>query len=95
MCGLHVCLCFPCSAHKHNFFVVLQGLKYKPEASDLSKEKIASFVESFLSGDLKPFLKSEDVPEDWDAKPVKVLTGKNFKEVALDDTKNVFVEFCK
>jgi protein disulfide-isomerase A1 len=32
-------------------------------------------------------------PDDWDAKPVKVLTGGNFAEVALDPTKSVFVEF--
>lgn len=38
---------------------------------------------------------SEEVPADWDAKSVKVLVGKNFKEVALDKSKNVFVEFCK
>ena len=38
---------------------------------------------------------SEDVPEDWDAKPVKTLVGKNFAEVALDTTKDVLVEFCK
>ena len=38
---------------------------------------------------------SEEVPSDWNSKPVSVLVGKNFKEVAFDETKKVFVEFCK
>jgi protein disulfide-isomerase A1 len=36
---------------------------------------------------------SEEIPEDWDSKPVKVLVAKNFREVVLDDTKDVLVEF--
>lgn len=69
--------------------------KFKPDSNDISEEKIAEFVTSYNGGKLKPFLMSEDVPADWDSKPVKVLVGKNFNEVAFDETKNVFVEFCK
>lgn len=73
----------------------LQGLKYKPEESGVEADAVNAFVSAFLSGELKPFLKSEDVPDNWDAENVKVLVGKNFKEVALDDDKHAFVEFCE
>jgi len=67
--------------------------KFKPETGDLTTDAIKSFVNSVLDGKIKPHLMTEDVPEDWDAKPVKVLVGKNFDEVAKDENKGVLVEF--
>jgi len=68
-------------------------LKYKPESGDLNEENFRAFLQKFKAGELKPHLKSQALPEDWDAQPVKVLVGSNFEEVALDATKDVLVEF--
>lgn len=67
--------------------------KYKPDNDDVTPEAVTGFVQSVLDGKIRPHLMSEDVPEDWDKKSVKVLVGKNFAEVARDENKDVFVEF--
>merc|ERR1711931_326014 len=67
--------------------------KYKPEVGTLDEQNIRAFVSGFLEGSLKQHLLSEDIPEDWDKEPVKVLVGKNFDEVAKDAAKHVLVEF--
>merc|ERR1712048_1505564 len=59
----------------------------------LSDANMRSFIKQYMDGSLKPHLMSQDVPEDWDKEPVKVLVGKNFVEVALDTNKDVLVEF--
>lgn len=67
--------------------------KYKPATNDLSPEAVKSFVEDFMAGKLKQHLLSQDLPEDWDKNPVKVLVASNFDEVALNPEKDVLVEF--
>ncbi|XP_067860036.1 protein disulfide-isomerase [Heptranchias perlo] len=67
--------------------------KYKPETEDITVENVRGFCNKFLDGKLKPHLMSQDVPEDWNKTSVKVLVGKNFEEVAFDETKDVFIEF--
>jgi len=67
--------------------------KYVPETAGIETANINTFVTAFLDGSLKPFLMSQEIPEDWDKNPVKILVGKNFAEVALSADKNVLVEF--
>lgn len=67
--------------------------KYKPSSDDLSAENLQKFVQDFLDGKLKQHLLSQELPEDWNKEPVKVLVAENFDSVALDESKSVLVEF--
>lgn len=67
--------------------------KYKFESTEMTTSVLEDFVQSFFDGKLKAHLLSQEIPEDWDKNPVKILVGKNFDEVAKDQSKTVLVSF--
>lgn len=58
----------------------------------LTEQEVGAFVEGFLSGKMKPSVKSEPVPEKNDG-PVTVIVAHNYEDVVLDNTKDVLVEY--
>lgn len=68
-------------------------LKYPlAQSEEVTPETISAWVEKYVAGELQPELKSEAIPEPND-EPVTVVVGKNFEEVVLDESKDVFIEF--
>jgi len=67
--------------------------KYRSEvaAADLTVESVTKFVDDVKSGAISPYLKSAE-PEANDG-PLTVVVGTNFKELVLDETKDVLVKF--
>ncbi|KAJ1409202.1 Thioredoxin-like superfamily [Sesbania bispinosa] len=58
---------------------------------EVTVDKIKSFGEDFLEDKLKPFFKSDPVPESNDG-DVKIVVGNNFDEIVLDESKDVLLE---
>ncbi|KXS15919.1 protein disulfide isomerase [Gonapodya prolifera JEL478] len=70
------------------------NLKYVfDKTKAIVQEELSAWVEAFTKGELKPHFKSQDEPEEPFEGNVRVVVGSNFKEVVLDSSKDVFVEF--
>uniref|UniRef100_A0A8B9CDE2 Protein disulfide isomerase like, testis expressed n=1 Tax=Anser brachyrhynchus TaxID=132585 RepID=A0A8B9CDE2_9AVES len=67
--------------------------KYKMPADEVTVENLRHFCQSYLDGKAKLHLSSEEITEDWDKMPVKVLVGKNFNRIVFNKTMTVFVMF--
>ena len=67
---------------------------YGPDIGGIEEGQVRKFLTDYLDGKLIPrkWLKSQEVPSDWDKNPVKVLVGRNFHEV-INGEKTVFVMF--
>eukprot|EP01087_Luapelamoeba_hula_P023916 TRINITY_DN892_c0_g1_i1.p1 TRINITY_DN892_c0_g1~~TRINITY_DN892_c0_g1_i1.p1 ORF type:complete len:485 (-),score=79.00 TRINITY_DN892_c0_g1_i1:80-1534(-) len=70
-----------------------QGHKWPfDDKQTFNAENLAKFVDGVVDGSISPFFKSEPIPETND-EPVKVVVGKSFESIVLDETKDVLVEF--
>lgn len=59
---------------------------------DITADSIIQFYEDWVNKRLKPIFKSAEVPESND-EPVKVIVGTTFKDIVLDESKDVLMEF--
>jgi protein disulfide isomerase family A protein 3 len=62
-----------------------------PLNKEFSVENLKQFVEDVLAGKVEPYMKSEPVPENQE--DLKVAVGRNFKELVIDNDKDVLIEF--
>ena len=74
-------------------FEVESSSKYLSMSTNIDTKEMEAFAQKYVDGKLKKTLKSEPLPDDWDHKPVKVLATANFRKVAMDKTKDVFIMF--
>ncbi|OIW09142.1 hypothetical protein TanjilG_11280 [Lupinus angustifolius] len=58
---------------------------------EVTVDNIKVFGENFFEDKLKPFFKSDPVPESNDG-DVKIVVGNNFDEIVLDESKDVLLE---
>lgn len=81
-------------ADKFPAFAIQETVKEEkyPYDGQITEKKIAAFVKDFADGKLAPSIKSEPVPEKQDGS-VTVLVATTFKELVLDNDKDVLVEF--
>lgn len=70
----------------------MKKFSFPGKTESITVESISEFVKDFKSGSLQPFLKSQDIPED-NNEPVKVVVGKNFNEIVINNDKDVLIEF--
>jgi protein disulfide-isomerase A1 len=66
--------------------------KYPFEGNDLTEKKIGAFVKDFVAGKISPSIKSEPIPETQEG-PVVVVVANSYKDIVLDDSKDVLIEF--
>ncbi|KAH3759155.1 protein disulfide isomerase [Pelomyxa schiedti] len=82
------------ASHHLPAFVLTNGmLRFTMEDTEsIDKSMLTTFVDSFLSGNLKPTILSQPIPTTNDG-PVFTIVGNTFNEVVDDPTRDVLVKF--
>lgn len=77
-----------------NVVILAGNSKYKSgtKMAKFDAEAVKAFVQQFKDGKLEEYIKSEPVPAN-NNEPVKVVVGKNYKQIVDDTTKDVLIEF--
>lgn len=70
----------------------MKNQKFPFTGTKLSEKLVSKFVQDYVDGKVEPSVKSEPIPEKQDG-PVMVIVAKNYKDIVLDDKKDVLVEF--
>lgn len=65
------------------------GLKFIN--SNVESDQLAPWLKDYVDGKVKPFIKSEPIPETND-EPVKVVVAKSLREMVLESKKNILLE---
>ena len=63
-----------------------------PKTEKITAETLTKHLESFASGSLKPYFKSEPIPKEDKSQPIVTLVHDNFDQIAMDKKKDVLVE---
>jgi protein disulfide-isomerase A1 len=87
---------YKCSKENWPAFAIQDIAKNQKFPYDQTKEitaaEIEKFVASYLDGTMLPSIKSEPIPETQEG-PVTVIVAHNYKDIVLDDSKDVLLEF--
>lgn len=77
-------------------FAIQETVKNEKYPLDQTKtidaETVGKFVDDFVDGKLEPSIKSEPIPEKQEG-PVTVVVAKNYKDIVMDDKKDVLLEY--
>lgn len=76
---------------KEPIVAAMTSLGKFPMEAEFSMENLKTFVEDMLAEKLESYMKSEPVPEEQGN--VKVVVGRNYKELIEDADKDVLIEF--
>jgi len=62
---------------------------------EINADNLRKFLQDYTDGKIEPSLRSEEPPkpEDFEAASVKPIVSKTWKDVVMDDTRDVFVKF--
>lgn len=70
----------------------MKKFQFPHNVKESTVDHLRAFVQDFKASKLSPFLKSEELPAD-NSEPVKIVVGKNYKDIVLNENDDVLMEF--